>query len=213
MLRSSPSETNMAQEIEIKLALPVRLAPRLRQLPQLAGATSQRRCLRNLYLDTPEQDLRRQRMALRRRQIDDRWLLTLKTEGETRAAGFSRRQEWEYPMPPDALDFAAVDDRDLRQQLQTLAPRLQPAFRTDFIRQCWHLRYGASHIELALDLGRIYAQKHRQAIREVELELLDGREVDLRALADALKNSLPELNPCAPSKAARGYALLDAITL
>ena len=202
----------MAQEIEIKLALPARRAPRLRQLPQLTGAASQRHCLRNIYLDTPEQDLRRQRMALRRRQIgkdeNTRWLLTIKTEGEVRA-GFSRRQEWEYPMPEDELAFDAVDDDILRQQLQRLAPRLQLAFRTDFVRQCWHLHYGDSHIELALDLGRICTPKHREAISEVELELKTGTEFDLHALADTLQHNLPELNPHAPSKAARGYALLD----
>ncbi|MDR1889095.1 MAG: CYTH domain-containing protein [Zoogloeaceae bacterium] len=199
----------MAQEIEIKLTLPVRLAPRLRQLPLLAGMASRKRCLRNIYLDTPEQTLRQRRMALRRRQAGDFWLLTIKTEGEETRAGFSRRQEWEYPMPPDELAFAAVDDDTLRQQLQQLAPRLQPAFRTDFIRQCWQLQYGDSHIELALDLGRICARRHREMIREVELELLDGAEADLHALADTLQNILPGLAPHAPSKAARGYALLD----
>jgi inorganic triphosphatase YgiF len=202
----------MAQEIEIKLALPVRLAPRLRQWPLLAGVARQKHCLRNLYLDTPAQDLRQQRMALRRRQIDNRWLLTIKTEGETRA-GVSRRQEWEYPMPPDTLDFEAVDDVALRLRLQQIAPRLQLAFRTDFIRQCWRLQHGDSHIELALDMGRICThngRQRREAIREVELELQDGAEADLHALADALKRHLPELRLYAPSKAARGYALLDA---
>ncbi|GHT96778.1 CYTH domain-containing protein [Betaproteobacteria bacterium] len=198
----------MAEEIEIKLALPVRLAPGLRQLPLLAGAASQKHCLRNLYLDTPEQDLRGQRMALRRRQMDDLWLMTIKTEGEVRA-GYSRRQEWEYPMPPDELTFDAIDDDTLRQQLQRLAPRLTLAFRTDFVRQCWHLHYGKSQIELALDLGRICTRKHREPIREVELELKSGTESDLHTLADTLLHTLPGLTPHAPSKAARGYALLD----
>jgi adenylate cyclase len=199
----------MPQEIEIKLAIPVRAAPRLRQLPLLADSTAQKQCLRNFYLDTPEQTLRQQRVAVRRRQKDKRWLLTIKTEGETRAE-LSRRQEWEYPMPPDVLDFAAVDAPDLRRQLQTLAPRLQPVFRTDFVRQSWRLPYGASRVELALDFGHIIARQRREAIRELELELLDGMETDLIALAAALTVALPELTPRAPSKAARGYALLDA---
>ncbi|MDR2365450.1 MAG: CYTH domain-containing protein [Zoogloeaceae bacterium] len=198
----------MPYELEIKLALPVRLAPRLRRLPLLVGARERKRCLRNLYLDTPEQDLRRRGMALRRRAVEDSVYLTLKTEGEC-VNGLSRRQEWEYPCPPDTLDFSRIDDLRTRRLLQRLAPRLSPLFRMDFIRQSWDLPQGDSRVELALDLGYIRAGGRRAPIREVELELLAGREADILSLAKTLAEALP-LYPFSPSKAARGYALLAA---
>ncbi|MDR1350030.1 MAG: CYTH domain-containing protein [Zoogloeaceae bacterium] len=198
----------MAHELEIKLALPVRLAAQLRRLPLLAGVAGQKRGMGDLYLDTPEQALRHRRMALRRRTAGGENYLTLKTEGEN-ANGFSRRQEWEYPLLSDALDFSPIDDAQIRRFLQRAASRLFPVFRTDFVRQTWGLPYGDSRVELALDLGHIRAGGWRARISEVELELLAGREADLFRLAETLMETLP-LRPFSFSKAARGYALLDA---
>ncbi|MDD3483048.1 inorganic triphosphatase [Azovibrio restrictus] len=198
----------MAQEIELKLALPVRLAPRLRQLQPLQSLATQKRCIRNIYLDTPEQSLRQQKIALRRRQIGSQWLLTIKTASSSRQ-GLSRRLEWEYPQPPDQLDFSPVEDGAIRQQLEQLAPGLKLAFRTDFVRQTWELRQGNSSVELALDLGYIRSSHARTSIHEIELELLKGEEDALAELSAKLQRQLP-LVPLDLSKAARGYALLDA---
>lgn len=197
----------MAQEIELKLALPVRLAPRLRQHPALASTSSHKRCIRNIYLDTPDQQLRQRRIAVRRRQIGDQWLLTIKT-ADASSNGLSRRLEWEYPMPPDQLDFSSIDSSDIRQLLERQAAQLTLAFRTDFVRTAWQLQHEDSHIEIAMDLGYIRTQHHREAIHELELELLAGHESALTSLAQKLQQTLP-LEPLAPSKAARGYALLD----
>ncbi|MCX8146591.1 MAG: CYTH domain-containing protein [Azovibrio sp.] len=196
----------MPQEIELKLALPVRQAPHLRRHPLLAGIPASKRCLRNLYFDTPEQLLRQHRIALRRRQIGARWLLTVKT-AEHAATGLSRRYEWEYPLPPDQLDFSPIDAPAVRHLLETHAPRLQLAFRTDFVRTAWQLEHAGARIELALDLGYIRTHSRRAALHEVELELIAGPEASLAALAAQLRQSLP-LTPLDPSKAARGFALL-----
>ena len=196
----------MPQEIEIKLGLPVRAAPALRRHPLLAGAVFQKKAVRNLYLDTPELDLRRAGLALRRRQIGEDWRLTVKQADAGGVAGLSRRLEWEYALPPDRLDFAPVDAPDIRARLEAAAPRLLPVFRTDFVRQSWLLAEAGSRIELALDLGCIRAERARVRLHEVELELLEGDEAALQRMAARLAADLP-LSPLAASKAARGYAL------
>jgi adenylate cyclase len=200
----------MPQEIEIKLALPVRQAPALRRHPLLAGVVPQKQAVRNLYLDTPELDLRRAGLALRRRQIGKDWRLTVKQAGAASNAGLSRRLEWEYALPPDRLDFAPVDAPALRAQLEAAAPRLLPIFRTDFVRQCWRLAAGACRVEVALDLGCIRAGQARIRLHEVELELLEGDEAALQKLAARLAADLP-LTPLSASKAARGYALAGGL--
>lgn len=204
-----PPVFHMAQEIELKLALPIRFAPRLRQHPVLASSQPDKRCIRNLYLDTPEQLLRQKNIALRRRQLGQTWLLTVKTADVARN-GLSCRHEWEYPMPPDQLDFSPIEAQEIRTLLEQQIDKLELVFRTDFVRTAWHIPHEGAQIEVALDLGHIRTQHRRTSIHEVELELLSGPQASLTSLAQHLQQSLP-LTPLAPSKAARGFALLNAL--
>lgn len=198
----------MAEEIELKLTLNIRTVPLLKQHPRLASLPFQKRCLRNIYLDTPEQALKSRRIAVRRRQIGTQWLLTIKTDApESSTAGLSRRMEWEFPMPPDQLDFSSVDIAPIRELLISQADSLQQSFSTDFVRTSWEIQQGDSTIELALDLGYIRTAHHRAPICELELELLTGSEAALTSLAQELQQPL-SLTPFSLSKAARGYALL-----
>ena len=75
-------------EIELKLALPGAdprtVGEQMAQLPLLADLAPVQQKLRNIYFDTPAQDLRQQRAALRLRSLRQgsgktRWLQTLKT--------------------------------------------------------------------------------------------------------------------------------------
>ena len=67
-------------------------------------------------------------------------------------------REWEVVAAPGDLDFSQVDDRELRQWLESLRDDLRPAFTTSFTRSAWLLepRDGV-RIELALDRGWIEA--------------------------------------------------------
>jgi len=208
----------MAVEIELKLSLPLRSAPRLRRFVSSLGLSSRRQWLVNIYLDTPDLILMQEKMALRRRQIaragEKIWLLTVKTEGVT-VDGLSRRAEWEFPMPPELLDFSGVNDLVLSDRLTQLSPELKPVFRVDFVRQSWNLPGSAigldkSNVELALDIGYISAEKNvrRKAFCELELELMEGDEKALAIWGERICQELPELQRQAMSKAARGYALL-----
>ncbi len=201
----------MAQETELKLSLDAQDLPRLLSHPLLAAPAAPQRLL-NTYFDTPDLALQARRMAVRERLAGAQWLLTVKTAGSS-SGGLSRRQEWEGPTTPDALDFAAlVNDAGLAAELTALRPRLKPLFATDFERQRWVLEHAGARIEVALDQGRIHVPgtAWTEALLELELELLQGPESALLALADALRAAAGgalALTPSDASKAQRGLAL------
>lgn len=201
----------MAQETELKLSLSAQDLSRLLGHPLLAAPAAPQR-LFNTYFDTPDLALKARRMAVRERRADEQYLLTVKTAGSS-TGGLSRRQEWESPTTPGALDFAAlVDDAALAAELMALRPALQPLFATDFERQRWVIHHAGARIEVALDQGRIRVPGTAlsEALLELELELLQGPEAALLALAEALRSSpggAVALSPSDASKAQRGLAL------
>mgnify|MGYP006160989099 CR=1 FL=1 len=108
-------------ETELKLSLSSPDLPRLLAHPLLAGAGSTQRLL-NTYFDTPDLALQQRRMAVRERLAGDRWLLTVKTAGQSQN-GLSRRPEWEGPTTPGALAFdTLVTDTALAADLMKLRP-------------------------------------------------------------------------------------------
>lgn len=198
-------------ETELKLQVCAADLPALRAHPLLAGPSNQQRLL-NTYFDTPALDLQRARMAVRERLSGKNWLLTVKTAG-TSVGGLSRRQEWEGPTTPGALDFAAlVDDAALATQLMAWRTDLCALFRTDFERQRWVIAHADACIEVALDQGEVSVPgtAHRAPILEMELELLGGPDSALLSLAQALRQSPSGplvLLPSDTSKAQRGMDL------
>jgi len=198
-------------ETELKLSLSEPDLPRLLNHPLLAGTGSKQRLL-NTYFDTPELALQHRRMAVRERLAGDQWLLTVKTAGQSHN-GLSRRQEWEGPTTPSALQFdALVDDTPLAQDLMALRPNLCALFCTDFERQRWVIAHAGAQIEVALDQGRIHVPGTDlgEPLLELELELLSGPDSALLALADVLRQTpqgLVALTPSDASKAQRGMAL------
>jgi inorganic triphosphatase YgiF len=198
-------------ETELKLSLSAPELPRLLSHPLLTQAGNTQRLL-NTYFDTPDLALQQRRMAVRERLAGEQWLLTVKTAGQSHN-GLSRRQEWEGPTTPGALQFdKLVDDAALAQNLMTLRPNLRALFCTDFERQRWVIAHGGAKIEVALDQGHIHVPGTdlSEPLLELELELLSGPEEALMALADVLRQT-PQgsvmLMPSDASKAQRGMAL------
>jgi inorganic triphosphatase YgiF len=198
-------------ETELKLSLSAPELPRLLAHPLLAPTVDTQRLL-NTYFDTPELALQQRRMAVRERLAGEQWLLTVKTAGQSQN-GLSRRQEWEGPTTPGALQFdTLVDDAALAQDLMALRPNLRALFGTDFERQRWVIDHAGAQIEVALDQGRIHVPGTdlSEPLLELELELLSGPEEALMALADVLRQT-PQgpvtLVPSDASKAQRGMAL------
>ena len=198
-------------ETELKLSLHQQDVPALLAHPLLTPPAKVQRLL-NTYFDTSALDLKQRRMAVRERLAGEQWLLTVKTADKSEN-GLSRRQEWEAPTTPGALDFAAlVDDAELAASLMALRAELRPLFRTDFERHSWVLTHDGASIEVALDQGHITVPGTAlsEGILELELELLSGPEAALHALADGLRQTPSgeiALTPSDASKAQRGLAL------
>lgn len=201
----------MANEIELKLALPECAQPLFLRHPLLKQAVSRHNGeLLNLYYDTPTLDLHRKGIALRLRRLGrqgNEWLQTVKCAGKS-AAGLTSRPEWETPYDGH-FDFSPVSHDDTRAVLERprIKGRLAPLFETNFRRITYRFEPAPGvAIELAFDRGWIASSGRREAISELELELLSGGVEHIYALAEALALRLP-LTPALLSKAQRGYHL------
>ena len=201
-------------ETELKLLLApqdlrlLRRDPGIRALQQGRAST---RLVRSVYYDTPEFALLRAGLALRLRSEGKRWLQTLKTEGRA-AAGLHLREEWEWPLPGEALDFGllATTPEAKRFRAPRLRAALGPVFATEFTRTSLRLGFAdGSLAELCLDSGEVRSGRRASAISEAEIELLAGSPQRLFELALELAERVP-LRLGHASKAARGYALARA---
>jgi len=198
----------MGHEIELKLALAESAQRNFLRHPLLKQATARQSFrLVNLYYDTPALDLRRRGIALRLRAKGKLWLQTVKCAGRA-AGGLSSRPEWETPYVGH-FDFSAIDDRDVRGWLERpkFKTRIAPVFETNFQRTAWQFAPApGTRIEMVLDRGWIAAAGRREAISEIEIELLEGDPHHLFALARALAARVAVV-PAPLSKAERGYRL------
>lgn len=204
----------MSQEIELKLALPDAAHQDFLRHPLLRKATRRESYqLINLYYDTPTLALRKHGVALRLRAQGKVWLQTVKCAGLA-AGGISARPEWESPYSGH-FDFSAIDDSAVRNWLSRpkLRSRITPIFETNFMRMAWILAPAAdTEIMLVLDRGWIAAGGRREAISEIEIELLRGDAAHLFAVARKLAERVP-VAPAARSKADRGYRLFKQVPM
>ncbi|NIE67383.1 CYTH domain-containing protein [Burkholderia sp. Ax-1719] len=207
----------MGIEREIKLALPQdQVDAAMRFFETRAGVAGQAIRLENIYFDTPELTLARAKSALRLRRTPDGWLQTFKTVGVAQN-GLHARHEWEMPVAGEALEVDKLlhecDEAGVSTALSAAAATLIPLFRTDFTRTLWTLTHAGTQVEAAVDQGEVIAdvngETRRAPICEIELELKDGDEAALHALAAELAKALPGLKPDDISKAQRGYKLRE----
>ncbi|SHI22934.1 CYTH domain-containing protein [Ferrimonas marina] len=195
-------------EIEIKLLPPVGQAlPSLDALAQwLPIGSGQRMTLGNCYFDTPELALRHLDMGLRVRRQGEAREQTIKTASKG-VGGLHARGEYNVAITQDWPDLALFPpelwSKATRQALQAA---LVAQFDTDFERQAVTLEWQGSRVELVRDSGWIRAGDRREAIAELELELVEGEAEVLLALTERLMSALP-LRLGLDSKAARGYRL------
>ncbi len=193
----------MSKELELKLGCLPTVAAQVCALPLLSGLQSESKLLLNLYYDTPEESLKRMKMALRIRKSGDQWLQTLKTTGTTDASGLSSRGEYEW----------VIDGPNLKLDLlEGLLPSdiegdsLYPVFSTNFKRTTWLYQREQTQIEIACDQGEVRTGNRIEPISEVELELKQG---EAHAVFD-LAEQLTRLSPLwigQRSKAQRGWEL------
>lgn len=205
-------------ELELKLALDADAVAILPTLPPLSKSNVERLDMRNQYFDTPSRDLEAARMALRIRRFGDTIVQTVKTAGQG-SGGLHRRGEWEWTLDSDQLDTHALVHLAQKEahhypELACLASldtveQLAPVYTTDFVRYAWQLTLeDGSHVEAGLDQGAIHSGHHTLPIRELELELKQGKTEALWSLARTLSNHVA-LRPANASKAQRAVALSE----
>jgi inorganic triphosphatase YgiF len=198
-------------ETELKLLLAPEDLRRLRRDPRIKALQQGRvstRLVRSVYYDTPQFALLHAGLALRLRSDGKRWLQTLKTQGQA-AAGLYLREEWEWPLPGEALDFGllATTPEAKRFRARRLRAALAPVFSTAFTRTSLRLAFAdGSLAELCLDSGEVRSGRRASKISEAELELLAGSPQRLFELALDLAERVP-LRLGSASKAERGYTL------
>lgn len=207
-------------EIELKLLIAPAAVGAFRRHPllkKLAIAKPYRQQLVSTYFDTPDCYLMQHQAGLRVRQVEGKWIQTLKAGGQVES-GLHQRNEWESEVIDPTPDLAV-----LRGMLKPKSPwarliarpgiaqQLTPIFTTRFQRSVWLLRLPqGDQVELVLDQGEIQhgsgADATRSPISEIELELKSGNAAHLFAFALELQDKLP-LRVGNVSKAERGYQL------
>lgn len=176
-------------ELELKFRLDATAAARWRA--DLVARHAQRTPLKATYFDTDDARLAQARVALRLRQEGERWVQTLKAEGDSpihrlehnavvAATGRAR----------PALDLSRHADHPALARLRAALADLPDAalterYSTDIQRLSLALETSdGARIEAALDVGEIRAAGRRCEVAELELEHLDGPRDALFRLAD-----------------------------
>ena len=192
----------MATETELKLELSADAAETL-LTSSLLGDPVSVDSLTSIYFDTPDQQVRRGGYSLRVRQVGEAHVQTVKATGSNNA--IFARSEWEVPVAGNApvIDYTTP----LRAELDIEGSDLVRQFSTFVKRHRWDVEEDGSKIEVALDTGLIAAGDRQMQIRELELELKDGKPSALFIVARKIEALVP-IRIGVSAKAERGYRLV-----
>lgn len=196
----------MASEVEIKLDVDAANASRLAAVGAFSGEASHQRQV-SVYFDTPKAKLRRNGWVLRVRQVDGRFIQTIKHSGASSIP--VEREEWEEEVAGLAPDQKATAKTPLAAILKAAQFRqLAPICRCDVDRSIRKISNGKGSFELAHDVGSVKAKGACQPIHEVELELKQGELKDVLASARRIVRQAP-VKIGVLTKSERGFALAD----
>jgi inorganic triphosphatase YgiF len=194
-------------ELEIKFLLPVGAESALNAHPVLRTADGEAwRTQRELttYFDTSDHAFARLGASLRIRYGAGRHVQTLKLRNGDNA--FSRG-EWEWPLTGDKPNIQVLAETPLADLVET-TDDLIPVFTAEVSRSLQVVHSDGAVIEASLDIGAIKAGEKVEPIRELELELKEGKPAALYHLAEQLQTTLP-LVLGAESKSDRGWRLVN----
>ena len=186
----------MPNEIELKFAA---TETQLEKLRCHYGDFATTR-METTYYDTPDRQLSAQKITLRRRQENEKTICTVKTPGK----GISRG-EWECEKADIETALPILCKLGGPEKLLTLPP-LIPVCGARFTRLSRLLTLPDAQIELALDRGILLGSGRELPFCEVELELKEGSEESLLALANAIAEEF-SLKPEPKSKFQRAREL------
>lgn len=208
----------MAEESELKFQVPAAQADALSSYLNSCTKTHETVHLSNVYFDNAELDLRAHRIGCRVRRWqhgqEQQAEQTVKLAGKVKD-GLHQRPEFNQPVglneKPDLTRFPS-DIWPVSLDIRSVNEALVKQFEVNFDRRKWIISWPLStaenRIEVAFDQGLIQAHDAKDAIFEVEAELLQG---DVQGLLDfgAELASRFNLTPFDKSKAQRGFELLD----
>jgi triphosphatase len=204
----------MEVEIELKFIFNANFANELHNtLNKFHCISSKTQFLHNVYFDTAERHLRELDMGLRVRSCDGKSVQTLKTAGRV-IGGLHQRPEYNEPIEGLRPELSRFNSKvwPKNGDIQKLQQALTPIFSTDFERQTWLIEIeNDTLIEVAFDNGFIETNQGKEALCEVELELVKGDEKQLFVLGNEIAQ-LPSARLGNVSKAQRGYMLADNAT-
>lgn len=145
------------------------------------------------YYDTPGRDLERRGLSLRLREEAGGLVQAVK---RPRDAGAVARAEHQRVLPSAGMFPAKTGDAEIDELIETLNGALRPVARTTVDRWAAKVGYGASTIELAVDLGRAESWNGEGAraeapVAEAELELVDGDPGDIFELGRLVATNAP----------------------
>ncbi|HSV59086.1 MAG TPA: CHAD domain-containing protein [Variovorax sp.] len=179
-------------EVEFKFQVPADSRKAIEK--ELRSAKVTRTHLLARYFDTENGVLASHGVALRLRKEGRRWVQTAKALGD----GAVHRLEHNADLgavrgAPPAVDASRHRGTPVGERLDALLGEAgQPlieTFATDIWRTARRVQEGATTVELALDIGRVYAPaageraERSSPVCELELELVEGEVAGLVALA------------------------------
>lgn len=192
----------MPSEIEVKLELSPEVVKRLTRAdllgkPEILKQTS-------TYFDTEDRRLFSSGFTIRIRRTGEARIQTVKATGQS--ASLFARSEWETPVDGEApvLDHSNPLVNEFGSDLE-----LAPMFDVEVERRVWIVEESGSKIEVALDQGMVVSGERNTDVRELELELKDGKPRDLFVLVRKIE-ALAPVGLGVQSKAERGFSLIEA---
>lgn len=158
--------------------------------------------LRDIYFDTPGEDLRAAGFSLRVRTQGQAPVQIVKTVGVRLAA----RTKWERAVEDGVpvLDETTPPTSFLGRRIDAL----QPVFEVVVERRCWSVAWEGARIDVVLDRGNVIAGDRYTPLCEIGLALMEGASAALFSFARRLGTVAP-LRLGMQSKAMRGYRLLE----
>lgn len=164
-----------------------------------------------VYFDTEDHILESNRIILRLRQEGNRYLATVKGGGSIEN-GLHRRMEYNvdltrsmYEKGPDPTVFKDTEiGKDLVEMVRSKV--MKPQMAMHFTRKKMMVKEDHFICEAAIDLGEIVCCGRKEAICELELELLEGDLSELNKIGGYLSKKYG-LTPENTSKYARGLKL------
>lgn len=159
----------------------------------------------SVYFDTDDGMLFSSGFTLRIRRVGDVKTQTVKATGPS--ASIFARSEWETSVSGDlpVLDHSSPLLNEFGGDLRNVGPK----FDVVNDRRIWNITENGSTIEVAFDRGVARSGDRQAPFQEVELELKDGKAIDLFSLARKIEAAVP-VKFGVLSKAERGFRLLDA---